>query len=145
VQIYETLFIINPDLEESEITTTIDAVQELITASGGTVLKVDKWGRRQLAYQVQKKREGYYVLIYFQAPHTLIVELNRRYKLTDPIMRYLIVQPRKNQEEEILRSTSSAESTATAESSDLPAHDEYEPDNIINSEAEKELSVSKEG
>ena len=53
---YETLFIINPDLEESEITKTIDLVQEIITAGGGTILKVDKWGKRQLAYLIQKKQ-----------------------------------------------------------------------------------------
>jgi small subunit ribosomal protein S6 len=145
VQAYETLFIINPDLEEDGITRTIEIVQDVITAGGGTVLKVDKWGRRQLAYQVQKKREGYYVLLYFQAPPTLIDELNRRYKLTDTIMRYLVVQLRKTQEEEILRSASLAESTAPAEPSDLPAHDEDKQDDMVESEAEEKQRVSKEG
>ncbi len=144
-KIYETLFIVNPDLEESEITKTVDIVQNVITTGGGTVLKIDKWGKRQLAYQIQKKREGYYILIYFQAPPTLIVELNRRYKLTDTIMRYLVVQLRKNQVEELLHPTDSVESTLSAESSDLLVHDEYEHDHTIDKEVEEELITSTEG
>lgn len=89
---YETLFIVNPDLEEAEIEKTVAIIQDLITSSGGTILRLDKWGKRQLAYQIQKKREGYYVLIYFQASPSFIAELNRRYKLTDTIIRHLILQ-----------------------------------------------------
>lgn len=143
--LYETLFIINPDLEESEISKTIDLVQEIITVGSGNILKVDKWGKRQLAYQIQKKREGYYVIIYFQGPPTLIDELNRRYKLTDPIMRYLVVQLNKSQIEEVLRSTSSTESTASVESADLLAHDEDKQDDMGESEAEEKQAVSMEG
>ena len=68
---YETLFIVNPDLDESEINKAIEAVQDVITAGGGKILKVDIWGRRQLAYMIQKKTDGFYVLIYFEAPATL--------------------------------------------------------------------------
>ena len=103
---YETLFIIHPDLEESEINKTIDIVQELITSGGGNILKLEKWGKRQLAYLIRKKREGYYVLIYFEAPPTLIAELQRRYKLTDTIMRYLVIQLDKPQIEDMLQKTS---------------------------------------
>ena len=92
MQTYETLFIVHPDLEESAIDSTIEAIQDVITSGGGNILKVDKWGRRQLAYTIQKKQEGYYVLMYFEAPPNLIAELNRRYKLTDAIMRNLVVQ-----------------------------------------------------
>jgi small subunit ribosomal protein S6 len=145
VQTYETLFIINPDLEENEITKTIDSVQDVITTGGGTIVKVDKWGRRQLAYQIRKKREGYYVLIYFQAPPTLVVEMNRRYKLTDAIMRYLVVQLRESQVEELLRSTKTAESTSPTEASDSLADDEHESENVVDSQAEKELTTSTEG
>ena len=113
---YETLFIISSELEEGEITKTINIVQDAITDGGGKILKVDKWGRRQMAYEIQRKREGYYVLIYFQAPPTLIVELNRRYKLTDTIVRNLVLQLKKEQEEDILRSIEADESTVSVES-----------------------------
>jgi small subunit ribosomal protein S6 len=115
VKTYETLFIIKPDLEESETTKAITIIQDVITAGGGTISKVDQWGKRPLAYEIQKKREGYYVLLYFQCPPTAITELNRRYKLTDTIIRHMVIQLPEKQVEEILRSTSRlAESTLAA-------------------------------
>ena len=113
---YETLFVISLELEEGDINKTIDIVQDVITEGGGNVLKIDKWGRRQMAYEIRKKREGYYVLMHFQAPPTLIVELNRRYKLTDAIVRNLVLQLRKDQEEDLLRSIEAVENAAPAES-----------------------------
>ena len=142
---YETLFIINPDLEESETTKTIDIIQDVITTGGGTIVKVDQWGKRQLAYQIQKKREGYYVLIYFQAPPTIITELNRRYKLTDTIMRHLVIQLGETPLEEILHSTSLAESTASTASAVSFVHDKDKEAGAIDSEAAKELMTATEG
>jgi small subunit ribosomal protein S6 len=102
VRTYETLFIVNPDLEESDINKTVDLIQETITAGGGTLIKVDRWGKRQLAYQLRKKREGYYVLIYFEAMPTVITELQRRFKLTDTILRHVVLQLTKVQVEDLL-------------------------------------------
>ncbi len=90
---YETLLVIHPDLDESEQNKTVDTIQELITVNGGKIIKVDKWGKRQLAYMIKKKRDGYYVLMYFEASPAAIVELNRRYKLMpDVILRSIILQ-----------------------------------------------------
>ncbi len=130
---YETLFIVNPDLEESEISKTIESIEEIITSSGGKILKVDKWGRRQLAYMIQKKREGYYVLIYFEAPQTLLVELNRRYKLaTDTIMRSLVLQLKKGQIDKILEVGPLAETSRVMPDSDENRH--YKRDDIYPEE-----------
>ncbi len=140
---YETLVIIDPDLEESEITKTVDSVQEIITTGGGNIIKVDTWGRRQLAYIIQKKREGYYVLIYFEAPPTLIVELNRRYKLAQSsIMRYLVVQLKKGQLEEMLESgtSSSGRLASVAES-----EQEYQYGEGRHFGEDEELVASTEG
>ena len=90
---YETLFVIHPDGDENEINATIETIQNLITTGGGKILKVEKWGKRQLAYMIQKKREGVYVLMYFEAPAPFITELNRRYKLMpEKILRSLVLQ-----------------------------------------------------
>lgn len=142
MQTYETLFIIDPDLEESELTKTIDVVQEIITAGGGTILKVERWGRRQLAYMIRKKREGYYVLIYFEAPPTLIAVLNRRYKLlSDSILRSLVIQLRKGQIDEILRSDfSGAVSGASEDEEESERRDEDDED----FEDDEELVASTE-
>jgi small subunit ribosomal protein S6 len=110
VNTYETLFIVDPEIGDGEIDKTIEIVQDVITSGGGTILKVDKWGRRQLAYEIQKKRDGFYVLMYFQAPTEALLELNRRYKLTDTILRNLVLQLGKEQVADLLQSIESAKS-----------------------------------
>lgn len=140
---YETLFIVNPELEESEISNTIDTIQEIITTGSGKVIKVDRWGRRQLAYMIRNKREGYYVLIYFEGPSALIGELNRRYKLaTGTIMRSLVVQLRKGQLEEILESGTYSPGTLISLSE---SEEEYEGEESVYPEEDEHLIGSTEG
>ncbi len=120
---YETLFIINPEIGDGEITKTIDIIQDVITSGGGTILKVDKWGKRQLAYEIQKKREGYYVLLYFQAPTDALVELNRRFKLTDAILRNFVLQLGKEQVADLLQSIEAGSEMEPAAFEDANAQD----------------------
>ena len=87
---YEVLFIIDPALEDEKKEATIEAVKEII-ASEGEVGNVDVWGMRKLAYPIKKKSEGYYVVIEFKAEPTLPKELDRRLKISDNVMRHLIV------------------------------------------------------
>jgi small subunit ribosomal protein S6 len=142
VRTYETLFIVNPDLDESEIAKTIDMVQDIITGGGGNILKVDKWGRRQLAYMIQNKRDGYYVIIYFEGPQTILPEMSRRYKLaTDTIMRSLVLQLKKDQFTEMLESGASLSSSKTEVNSEND--DEYDDDDYI-SEDEKLVASTEE-
>ena len=86
---YEVLFIIDPALEDEKKETTIEAVKEIIAADG-EVGNVDVWGMRKLAYPIQKKSEGYYVVIEFQGNPSLPKELDRRLRISDNVMRHLI-------------------------------------------------------
>ena len=86
---YEVMFIINPAIEDDKKEATIEAVKEII-ASEGEVGNVDVWGMRKLAYPIQKKTEGYYVVIEFKAQPTLPKELDRRLKISDNVMRHII-------------------------------------------------------
>ncbi len=88
---YEVMFIINPTLEEDKKNATVEKVQEIITAGGGEVSKVDVWGMRKLAYPIEKKEEGYYVVMEFQAGSELPKELSRRMRISDDIMRHQII------------------------------------------------------
>jgi len=92
MRIYEVLFIIRPDATEEEIDPLIEMLSSVITGAGGSVDKVDKWGKRRLAYRVQKQREGYYVLIQFQAGPTTVKELERRLRVTDAVIKFLTVR-----------------------------------------------------
>ena len=87
---YEVMFIIDPTLEDDKKDATVETVQGIIAADG-EVGKVDVWGMRKLAYPIQKKNEGYYVVIEFKANPTLPKELDRRMRISDNIMRHLII------------------------------------------------------
>ena len=87
---YEVMFIIDPALEDDAKEATIEAVKGIIAAEG-EVGNTDVWGMRKLAYPIQKKSEGYYVVIEFKAEPTLPKELDRRLKISDNVMRHLII------------------------------------------------------
>ncbi|MBR6444532.1 MAG: 30S ribosomal protein S6 [Firmicutes bacterium] len=87
---YELMFIIDPALEDEKKEAAIETVKGIIEADG-SVSEVDTWGMRKLAYPIWKKNEGYYVVIQFEANPELPKELDRRLKISDVVMRHLIV------------------------------------------------------
>jgi len=87
---YELMFIIDPILEDDKKEAAIEAVKEIIAADG-EVTSVDVWGIRKLAYPIQKKNEGYYVAMTFNAKPELPKELDRRFKISDNYIRHLII------------------------------------------------------
>ncbi|MFN3323148.1 MAG: 30S ribosomal protein S6 [Bryobacteraceae bacterium] len=89
MRIYEELFIVRPDAPEEEIDAYIEQIKQIITSGGGNVDKVDKWGVRRLAYRVQKRTEGYYVLIQFTSGPEVVKEIERRMRVTDLVMKFL--------------------------------------------------------
>ena len=93
MRIYEELFIMKPDVPEEEITAFIDQISAQITTAGGTVDKVENWGKRRLAYKVEKFKEGNYVLIQFSSEATTVVkELERRLRVADSVIKFLTVR-----------------------------------------------------
>ncbi|MHB1125592.1 MAG: 30S ribosomal protein S6 [Bacillota bacterium] len=89
---YETLFIIKPDLDEEQTTAVADKFVGLIGDNGGEILKVERWGKRRLAYEVKKYNDGVYVLIRFKGTPEVVLELERILKITDEILKYLITR-----------------------------------------------------
>ena len=87
---YELMFIIDPALENEAKNATVEAVKGIIE-NEGEVVDVDEWGLRKMAYQIQKKSEGYYVVVQFKAEPTLPKELDRRLRISDNVMRHIIV------------------------------------------------------
>jgi small subunit ribosomal protein S6 len=92
MRIYEELFIVRPDLPEEETDQLIERLTVLIAGQGGNVDKVDKWGVRKLAYRVQKRTEGYYVLLQFTAKPETVKELERQLRVQDQVMKFLTVR-----------------------------------------------------
>jgi small subunit ribosomal protein S6 len=87
---YEVVFIVHPDLDENAMKGVIEKVQTWITDSGGSVVKTDNWGKRRLAYEIRKQREGQYVFIQTQMAPTFTNELERNLRFLEPVMRFLI-------------------------------------------------------
>lgn len=88
---YEVMFIVNIANEEV-IQAAVKLVRDTITRIGGTVVKVDEWGRRHLAYEVKHQNEGYYVVVEFEADPAQITELDRIIKIHEEIIRHIIVK-----------------------------------------------------
>ncbi len=87
---YETLFVIKPELEEEATKANVQKFSDIITKNGGEIVSVDEWGKRKLAYPILDRTEGYYVLTTFKSEPTLPLELERNFKITEDIMRYLV-------------------------------------------------------
>ena len=90
---YELIYIIDTGLEEAARKELVEKVSALITANGGEIEKVDEtWGKRRLAYAIDYKTEGWYVLVNFKAPAELPRELERNLQINENVLRYLVVK-----------------------------------------------------
>ena len=89
---YETIFIINPDLDESQTNDVIEGVKTAIESGGGKVLRVDPWGKKKLAYAVKQYNDGYYALIVFEGSPEFVTQLNGHYRITERIIKHIVVQ-----------------------------------------------------
>lgn len=87
---YEVVTIFQPDLDEAALTAAIDKVKGWITEAGGTISKVDVWGKRRMAYMIRKTREGQYAVIYAQIEPAFTSTLERNMRFHEPLMRFMI-------------------------------------------------------
>jgi small subunit ribosomal protein S6 len=87
---YELVFIVHPDLDDAALKEVIEKVSGWITEAGGTVSKVDLWGKRRMAYAIRKQKEGQYVLFKTQMEPAFGVTLERNLRLLEPLMRFLL-------------------------------------------------------
>ena len=87
---YEAVYILNPELNEEQIAALIERFKGVVEANG-TVSEIDEWGKRRLAYPINDLMEGYYVLMTFNAAAAIPAELDRVFRITDGVMRSMIV------------------------------------------------------
>ena len=95
--IYENIFILNPDLNDDEVKATVEKIEGLIKENSGEMIDVEQWGKKKLAYEVNKERYGYYFLTHFEGDAKLISELERNFKLIGDVMKYIIIRLKKNE------------------------------------------------
>jgi len=130
-RLYEVMFIVRPDVEEEEADKLIAGFSSTVTAGGGVVKSVEKMGRRKLAYLVRKFNDGNFVLLTIEANGAVVLELERRLRVTEPVIKFITV--RMDEEEKRLakvkalrgvRRKVSAEPVAQAPAAAVPASPE---------------------
>ena len=89
---YELAVVINAKLEEDDKNAVLDKVKALITRFGGNIADVDDWGKKKLAYEIQKMHEGFFYFIHFEAEPTAPAEIEKRIRIMDNVLRYLCVR-----------------------------------------------------
>lgn len=90
---YEMMIILDPELEERTVPTQLERFLDVIRKGGGSIDKVDVWGRRRLAYDIKKKPEGIYAVVDMQATPDLAAELDRQLNLNESILRTKVIRP----------------------------------------------------
>ena len=88
---YECVIIVNPNLEEESVKNLIKKFSDLINTDG-TVASVEEMGKRKLAYEIKKQKEGFYIVFKFEAKPELISELERNYRITDEVMKFIVIK-----------------------------------------------------
>jgi small subunit ribosomal protein S6 len=90
--IYESIFIINPNLTDEETAGIIKKMQDVVTKQGGEMLKFEDWGKKKLAYEVKKQKRGHYAFFQFKSAPAAVSELERTYKMTDTVIKFITVK-----------------------------------------------------
>ncbi|MFK7848142.1 MAG: 30S ribosomal protein S6 [Rhodothermales bacterium] len=107
---YEFTYIINAVLGDEQIKAVVERINKLVTENDGEITEVDEWGSRRLSYPINKKRNGYYVNMYMQAPGDLVVRLERALEIDDDVLRYMTLR----MDAKMLRSYEQRKSTPKA-------------------------------
>jgi small subunit ribosomal protein S6 len=89
---YETAFLITPKLEEEEMEKLIQKMADVVAKKKGKIIKIDKWGKKKLAYPVEKSNEAFYVFFHYEGEPDIPSELERRFRQTEPVLRYLTLR-----------------------------------------------------
>lgn len=89
---YELALVVNAKIEDDARAATVEKAKELVTRFGGNITNVDEWGKKKLAYEIQKMREGFYYFIQFDAQADVPAEIESRIRIMDNVIRYLCVR-----------------------------------------------------
>jgi small subunit ribosomal protein S6 len=118
---YELMLVIKPDVADDRSQAVIDRTTRQIVAAGGQIVKVAPWGRRRLAYPIDRYREGSYHIVLFESPADLIAELERSLLITEELLRHLVTR-----DERPVRATRRDGAVAATEEEELPSAEEDE-------------------
>ncbi|NOX20804.1 MAG: 30S ribosomal protein S6 [Nitrospirae bacterium] len=111
---YENIVIIEPSLGEEELQEVSQKIKGTIEKHGGEILKEDNWGRRKLAYELNKRTQGYYILYTFKAPSDAIEKIERFYRVFEPVFKFMFIRMDKRQLKQLFDELKKPEETPEA-------------------------------
>lgn len=120
MNVYENIVILNAALSDEEVGNSTQRIKDLITGSGGEIHKVDPWGRRKLAYEINKQSRGHYTLFLFSADPSVIKKMEDFYRVFDPVIKYMFVRLEKKQRDAALKAVA-GEAGATEKATGVTA------------------------
>lgn len=133
---YQSVLILKPDFDEPQIDESLVKITGLIESHGGAVLKVDKWGKKRLAYKVKKNRFGYYLNIYHTCENEQLSSLEAKYKLYDAIIKFMVLRLDDKELERAIKQDVPTEDGASADVGDADiAVDESDDVSVEKEEA----------
>ncbi len=109
---YQSVIILKPDLDETQVDQALASIEDIIKAQGGAFLKVEKWGKKRLAYKVRKNRFGYYLNVYHSCENSGVAAMEEKFRLLDAIIKYLVVKLEEREIERVLAAKPAAETEA---------------------------------
>jgi small subunit ribosomal protein S6 len=112
---YQSVLILKPDFDEPQVDESLEKITDLIKSHGGACLKVDKWGKKRLAYKVKKNRFGYYLNIYHTCENEQLSSLEAKYKLYDAIIKFMVLRLDEKELERAIKEDEPEESAAAPE------------------------------
>jgi len=119
---YEMVLIMNPDLDDAAAEEIVGKIKDVVTKQSGEIIKVDNWGRRKLAYELNKQQKGNYVLLLFKAPPQTVLEIEKYCGLVDTILKFMVLRyTKKKQIDEIFNAPAPAEPAVKADDTAQPA------------------------
>jgi small subunit ribosomal protein S6 len=130
---YELGFILNPEVSEDEIRSLLDRIEQIVANYGGQIFKVNQWGRRRLAYPIERHRDGYYIFIDMTLTPETVTEIERTLRVSETVFRYMMKRrdPKAAQKEREARAAAAAaqaEAASQAETSATPVEAESQPE-----------------
>lgn len=138
---YETVVILDPDLEEDDIRGFTDRYAQLIKSTGGEVIKIEDWGQKKLAYLVKKRNRGRYVLLNFVGLPALMQEIERQFKISDEVIKFLTVKLEHHVDLEAFKAAAKQEAVPA---DDAKAATEHPPSGDQAEEGDSELTTIPE-
>jgi small subunit ribosomal protein S6 len=135
---YQSVLILKPDLDEDQVDQSVEKITSTINKFGGSILKLDKWGKKRLAYRIKKNKFGYYLNVYHTCEQSKVPDLERGYQLYDQIIKYLVIRLEERDIERVM-----SKAAESAESSEAVAAEKSEDESKKDVVAEKSEDESK--